>query len=53
MTLRGRRLNQRGGVLLDLVLSFALVMVGAFALESIGITFAQLLHGATRFFGLG
>ncbi|MGA8302777.1 MAG: hypothetical protein WA691_08595 [Thermoplasmata archaeon] len=47
-----RRLNQRGGVLLDGVLAIAFVLVGAFALESVGITFHVLLHGASRFFGL-
>jgi len=51
MKLRSHRLGQRGGVLLDLVLAFAFVIVGAYALESIGITFGQLLHGALRFFG--
>jgi hypothetical protein len=53
MSFHRRRMNQRGGVLLDLVLSLAFVIVGAFALESIGITFGQLVHGAMRFFGLG
>jgi hypothetical protein len=51
VSLRKHRLGQRGGVLLDLVLAFAFVIVGAYALESIGISFGQLLHGALRFFG--
>ena len=49
---RVRRIrNRRGGVLLDGVLSVGVVLVGAFLLESVGITFADLLHGALRFFG--
>jgi hypothetical protein len=51
MKLRSPRKNRRGGVLLDLVLSLALILVGAYALESIGIDFHQLLHGALHFFG--
>ena len=43
--------NRRGGVLLDAVLSLALLLVGAFILESVGISFTVLLHGAARFFG--
>jgi hypothetical protein len=53
MSLGRSRLNQRGGVLLDLVLAFALVMLGAFALNAVGISFREILHGASRFFGLG
>jgi hypothetical protein len=52
MILRRPRLGQRGGVLLDTVLALALILIGAFALESIGISFGQLVHGAERFFGL-
>jgi hypothetical protein len=47
-----RRMNQRGGVLLDLVLAAAVVLVGAFALSHLGITFHGLVHGAERFFGV-
>ncbi len=47
-----RKLGQRGGVVLDLVLAAALVLFGAFALDHLGITFHQILHGAARFFGL-
>ncbi len=43
--------SQRAGVLLDLVVASGLVLVGAFALYSIGITFGELVHGASRFFG--
>jgi hypothetical protein len=52
MTLRRSRLNRRGGVLLDAVVSIGLILLGAYALESVGISFGQLLHGALRFFGL-
>ena len=45
------RLNHRGGVLLDLVLAAAIVLVGAFVLELLGIDFAEILSGAARFFG--
>ncbi|MGC2290003.1 MAG: hypothetical protein WA688_09135 [Thermoplasmata archaeon] len=45
------RKYRRAGVLLDAVLSLALILLGAYALESIGITFGQVLHGALRFFG--
>ena len=44
-------LNRRGGVLLDAFLAFALLILGAFALESMGLTFVQIVHGAARFFG--
>lgn len=36
---------------MDFVLVLAVVLLGAFALESIGISFAELVHGAVRFFG--
>ena len=52
MSLRRSRFDRRGGVLLDAVLSLALILLGAYALESVGISFGQLLHGALRFFGL-
>jgi len=51
MALRRRPFNRRGGVLLDTVLSFGLVILGAYALNSMGLTFGELLHGALRFFG--
>jgi len=47
------RRNRNGGVLLDLVVGTALVLLGAFALASVGITFPEILHGASRFFGIG
>jgi len=43
--------NQQGGALLDGVLSLGIVLVGAFCLESLGISFSELVHGALRFFG--
>ena len=52
MTLWKHRMGRRAGVLLDLVLSLGLIILGAYALESIGLTFGHLLHGALRFFGV-
>lgn len=45
------RHNRRAGVLLDLVVGSAVVLLGAFALASLGITLPELLRGAGRFFG--
>ncbi|HYB78706.1 MAG TPA: hypothetical protein VEG66_02965 [Thermoplasmata archaeon] len=47
------RRNRNGGALLDLVVGMAFVLLGAFALASVGITFPEILRGASRFFGLG
>jgi hypothetical protein len=44
-------MGQRGGVLLDLVLVAALILVGAFTLNLVGITFWDIVQGAERFFG--
>jgi len=52
MALRNHGLNGRGGIVLDLVLAFAVVIVGAFALETLGLSFGVLFHGALRFFGV-
>jgi hypothetical protein len=52
MWLRKRAMGQRGGVLLDLVLVLALVLLGAFALDLLGITFWDIVHGAESFFGV-
>ncbi|HTP53391.1 MAG TPA: hypothetical protein VML94_00265 [Thermoplasmata archaeon] len=41
----------RGGVLLDAVVSLGVVLVGAFALYHFGLTFSQILRGASGFFG--
>jgi hypothetical protein len=46
--LRGSR---RGGVVLDLILGFGVVLVGSFLLFQLGLTFHSLLGGAERFFG--
>jgi hypothetical protein len=51
MWLRKRAMGRRGDVLLDLVLVVALVLLGAFALDLLGITFWDILHGAAHFFG--
>jgi hypothetical protein len=52
MTPRSLRFNRRGGVLLDLVLSLGLVLLAAYALDTLGISFHEILHGALRFFGV-
>ena len=36
---------------MDLILGLALVLLGAFALYSLGLTFGQVVHGAEHFFG--
>jgi hypothetical protein len=50
----GRRLrrNIRGGVVLDLVLALGVILVGAYLLYDVGLTFHTILHGAERFFNL-
>jgi hypothetical protein len=48
----GRRLrsSQRAGVVLDLIVGSGIVLVGAFLLYHVGLTFHEILHGAERFF---
>jgi hypothetical protein len=48
---RGLARARRGGMLLDAVLGFGVIVVGAFLLYHAGLTFHQLLNGAERFFG--
>jgi hypothetical protein len=43
--------SQRAGVLLDLVVAAGLILLGAFALSSLGISFGEILSGAGHFFG--
>jgi len=43
--------NHRGGVLLDAVVVLGLVLIGAWMLQSVGLSFGELVHGAARFFG--
>ncbi|HYA54594.1 MAG TPA: hypothetical protein VEG42_03215 [Thermoplasmata archaeon] len=45
------RADRRGGALLDLIVGSAFVLVGAFALASVGVSLPEILHGAGRFFG--
>ncbi len=40
----------RGGVLLDAVLVLGLVLLAAFALDRLGLSFGEILHGARQFF---
>jgi hypothetical protein len=49
---RSRRFNGRGGLLLDAVLSLALLLIVAYTLETLGVGFYQISHAALRFFGL-
>lgn len=49
----GPKLDRRGGVALDLIVGLALILLGAFALNRLGISFHAILHGASRFFGIG
>jgi hypothetical protein len=44
-------LNRRAGVLLDLFLASAIVILGAFALYALGYTFSGILSGVEHFFG--
>ncbi len=43
--------RERGGVLLDLVLAFAFVVLAAFVLAHLGVTLPEVVHGAEQFFG--
>jgi flagellar biogenesis protein FliO len=43
--------SERGGVVLDLVVAFAFVLLLAFALSRLGVSFSELLHAARTFFG--
>lgn len=47
-----RKMNRRGGVLLDLVLATGLILLTAFVLYAAGITFGEVLRGAGHFFGV-
>jgi hypothetical protein len=49
---RRLRQNRSGGVLLDLVIATALVLLGAFALNRLGIHLSEILVGARHFFGI-
>jgi len=46
------RSDCRGGVVLDLVLALGLLLLAAFALHEVGVSFRMILHGAERFFGV-
>jgi hypothetical protein len=48
---RGLR-SQRGGVLLDGVLGLSLILLGAFALDRLGLHFGEILNGARQFFSV-
>jgi hypothetical protein len=42
--------SRRGGVLLDAVMVIGLLLLGAFALSHLGITFSEVVRGARQFF---
>jgi hypothetical protein len=44
------RHSRRGGLLLDVVLAFGVILIGAFLLGHLGLSFHELLHGAEHFF---
>jgi hypothetical protein len=46
------RKNCSGGVVLDVVLGVAVVILGAFALSALGYGFQEIANGATWFFGI-
>jgi hypothetical protein len=48
---RGIHRARRGGVLLDAVLVVGVILIAAFLLNEVGLTFHEILHGAARFFG--
>jgi hypothetical protein len=50
----GRKLRVRrsGGVVLDVIVGAAIVVVGAFALYALGLNFEEIARGAGRFFGI-
>jgi hypothetical protein len=49
---RSLRQNANGGILLDLVLAVALILLGTFVLSLLGVTFGEILQGARQFFGV-
>ncbi len=42
--------SERGGVLLDAVLAVGIILLAAYGLAHVGLTFSQVLHGARYFF---
>ena len=53
MSMAGLRHSVRGGVVLDIIVGGALLLLGAFALAALGLSFHEVLHGAAHFFGIG
>jgi len=53
MSRRALSRSRRGGVLLDLIVAFGLIVLMAFVLVSFGVTFHELMHGVEHFFGIG
>jgi len=47
-----RMRGARGGALLDAIVGLGVVLVGAFALYHLGLTFTEIVHGAGAFFGV-
>ena len=44
--------SPRGGALLDGIVALSLVLLGAFALDRLGLTFGEILAGARQFFSV-
>jgi hypothetical protein len=45
------RTQRRAGVVLDLILGVGVILVGAFVLAHLGLSFGEIVSGARRFFG--
>jgi hypothetical protein len=52
MTFRRSLHSPRGGALLDGIVGLSLVLLGAFALDRMGLTFGEILSGARQFFSV-
>ncbi|HTT16171.1 MAG TPA: hypothetical protein VMH49_02265 [Thermoplasmata archaeon] len=44
--------NRYGGAVLDSILGLGIILIGAFLLYHLGLTFQQVLRGAGAFFGI-
>jgi hypothetical protein len=49
---RGLRRSGHGGAVLDSIVGLGIVLIGAFLLYHLGLTFQEILHGAAGFFGI-
>lgn len=44
--------NSRAGALLDGIVGLSIVVLGAYALDRLGLSFVEIVHGASHFFGV-